>query len=149
MQNNIEGNFQKALRKLNTRLAPYIMSSVKCILINLIVELQFTFCPLNMCYYRSLNNKINRLNEWCLGVVQPDNSQISKVSKNAHKRKVCLFSTSKYQISSNWNIWRLQSYKFSYIEKIVYRSTALPINPFHATDLFFCFYVRDQLYEIG
>ena len=69
---HIEDIFQKASHELNAlaRLAPYIGTSKKRILMNTFFKTQFNYCPLVwMSCYRSLNTKINRLHERCLQIV--------------------------------------------------------------------------------
>ena len=66
---------QKASKKLNAlaRLAPYMGTTKKRILMNAFFKSQFNYCPLVwMCCNRSLNTKINRLHEQCLRIVYDD-----------------------------------------------------------------------------
>ena len=59
-------------QKLNAfaRLAPYMKTTKKRILMNAFFKLQINYCPLVwMCCNRSLNTKINRLHERCLRIV--------------------------------------------------------------------------------
>ena len=63
---HIEDICQKASKKLNAlaRLTPYMRTTKKCILMNAFFNSQCNYCPLVwMCCNRSLNNKINRLQE--------------------------------------------------------------------------------------
>ena len=69
---HIEDICQKASQKLNTlaRLAPYMETSKKRILMNPFFKSQFNYCPLVwMCCNRSLNTKIDQLHERCLRIV--------------------------------------------------------------------------------
>ena len=66
---HIEDICQKASQKINAlaRLAPYMGTTKKRIIMNTFFKSQFNYCPLVwMCCNRSLNNKINRLHERCL-----------------------------------------------------------------------------------
>ena len=72
---HIEDICQKASQKLNAlaRLAPYMGTNKKRILINAFFKLQFNYCPfVLMCCKRSLNTKINRLHEQCLRIIYND-----------------------------------------------------------------------------
>ena len=72
---HIEDICQKASKKLNAlaRLAPYMGTTKKRILMNAFFKSQFNYCPLVwMCCNRSLNTKINRLHERCLRIVYND-----------------------------------------------------------------------------
>ena len=72
---HIEDICQKASQKLNVlaRLAPYIGTTKKRILMNAFFKSQFNYCPLVwMCCNRSLNNKISLLYERCLRIVYND-----------------------------------------------------------------------------
>ena len=69
---HIEDICQKASQKLNAlaRLAPYMGTTGKVILMNAFFKSEFNYCPLVwMCCNRSLNTKINRLHERCLRIV--------------------------------------------------------------------------------
>ena len=71
---NIEDICQKASQKLNAlaKLAPYMGTTKKRILIKAFFKSQFN-CPLVwMCCNRFLNTKINRLHERCLWIVYND-----------------------------------------------------------------------------
>ena len=77
---HIEDICQKASQKLNAlaRLAPYMGTTKKHILMNAFFKSQFNYCPLVwMCCNRSLNTKINRLQERCLRIVYNDKKSIS------------------------------------------------------------------------
>ena len=66
---HIEDICQKASKKLNAlaRLAPYMRTTKKRILMNAFFNSHCNYCPLVwMCCNRSLNTKINRLHERCL-----------------------------------------------------------------------------------
>ena len=70
----IEDICQKASQKLNAlaKLAPYMGTTKKRILMKAFFKSQFT-CPLvRMCCNRFLNTKINRLHERCLWIVYND-----------------------------------------------------------------------------
>ena len=72
---HIEYICQEALQKINAlaRLAPYMGTTKKRIIMNTFFKSQFNYCPLVwMCYNRSLNTKINRLHEQCLRIVYND-----------------------------------------------------------------------------
>ena len=75
LNKDIKGLCQKASQKLNalSRLAPYMETAKKHILINAFLKSKFNFCPLVwMCCNRSLNTKINRLHQRCLRIVYND-----------------------------------------------------------------------------
>ena len=66
---------QKVSQKINAlaRLAPYMGTTKKRIIMNTFFKSQFNYCPLVwMCCNRSLNTKINRLHERCLRIVYND-----------------------------------------------------------------------------
>ena len=72
---HIEDICQKASQKINAlaRLAPYMGTTKKRIIMNAFFKSQFNYCPLVwMCCNRSLNTKINRLHERCLRIVYND-----------------------------------------------------------------------------
>ena len=72
---HIEAICQKASQKINAlaRLAPYMGTTKKRIIMNTFFKSQFNYCPLVwMCCNRSLNTKINRLHERCLRIVHND-----------------------------------------------------------------------------
>ena len=72
---HIEDICQKASQKINAlaRLAPYMGTTKKRIIMNTFFKSQFNYCPLVwMCCNRSLNTKINRLHERCLRIVYND-----------------------------------------------------------------------------
>ena len=59
----------------------------KRILINLFFKSQFNYFPLIwMCCNRSLNNKTNRLHEWCLRIVYRDKK--NKILQNLPKEMI-------------------------------------------------------------
>ena len=65
----------------------------KRILMNAFFKSQFNYCPLIWMRYNCyLNNKINRLHERC---------RVLCTTLKNRKRSFCLYSPSKYQISSN------------------------------------------------
>ena len=77
---HIEDISQKASQKINAlaRLAPYVGTTKKRIIMNTFFKSQFNYCPLVwMCCNRSLNTKINRLQERCLRIVYNDKKSIS------------------------------------------------------------------------
>ena len=66
---------QKVSQKLNTlaKLAPYMGTTKKSILMNVFFKSQFNYFQLVwMCCNRSLNTKINRLHDSCLWIVYND-----------------------------------------------------------------------------
>ena len=72
---HIEDICQKASQKINAlaRLAPYMGTTKKRIIMNTFFKSQFNYCPLVwMCCNRSLDTKINRLHERCLRIVYND-----------------------------------------------------------------------------
>ena len=72
---HIEAICQKASQKINAlaRLAPYMGTTKKRIIMNAFFKSQFNYCPLVwMCCNRSLNTKINRLHDSCLWIVYND-----------------------------------------------------------------------------
>ena len=72
---HIENIFQKANRKLNAlaRVTNYMELPKRRILMNAFFKAQFNYCPVIWMFHsRSLNNKINRLHEHCLGVIYND-----------------------------------------------------------------------------
>ena len=69
---HIEDIYQKELQKLNAfaRLALYMGTTKKHILLNAFFKSRFNYCPLVcMCCNRSLKTKINRVHERCLQIV--------------------------------------------------------------------------------
>ena len=71
----IEDICQKASHKFNpfARLAPYMETTKKRILMNELFMSQFNYCPLVWMYCnRSWNTKINRLHERCLRIAYND-----------------------------------------------------------------------------
>ena len=69
---HIEDICQKASQKINAlaRLAPYMGTTKKRIIMNTFFKPQFNYWPLVwMCCNKSLNTKINRLHERCLWIV--------------------------------------------------------------------------------
>ena len=72
---HIEDICKKASQKINAlaRLAPYMGTTKKRIIMNTFFKSQFNYCPLVwMCCNRSLNTKIIRLHEPCLRIVYND-----------------------------------------------------------------------------
>ena len=72
---NIENICQKANRRLNAlaRVTYYMELPKRRILMNAFFKPQFNYCPVVwMFHFRSLNNKINRLNERCLRIIYND-----------------------------------------------------------------------------
>ena len=71
----IEDIWQKVSQKSNAlaKLAPYMATTKRRILVNAFFKSQFNYFPLVwMCCNRSLNTKINRLHERCLWIVYND-----------------------------------------------------------------------------
>ena len=69
---HIEGICEKTSKKINAlaRLAPYMGTTKKRIIMDTFFKSQFNYCPsVWMCCNRSLNTKINRLDERCLQIV--------------------------------------------------------------------------------
>ena len=113
---DIKGLCQKASQKLNAlaRLAPYMETTKKRILINAYLKSQFNFCPLVwMCCNRSLNTKINRLHERCLRIVYNDkksnvnallvkDGSTSIHHQNLQKLAVKMFEVSERFVSRNF-----------------------------------------------
>ena len=72
---HLNGIIKKASRKINalSRIAPYMNIAKRRLLMNSFFASQFNYCPLVwMCHHRSVNNKINRLQERCLRIVYSD-----------------------------------------------------------------------------
>ena len=72
---HIQDICQKASQKINAlaRLAPYMGTTKKRIIMNTFLKSQFNDCPLvGMCCNRSLKTKINRLHEQCFRIVYND-----------------------------------------------------------------------------
>ena len=68
---------KKASKKFHalSRVASYMNISERRILMNEFYKSQLSYCPLVwMCYNRTDNGKINRINERCLGVIHSDKS---------------------------------------------------------------------------
>ena len=106
---HIEDICQKTSQKINTlaRLAPYIGTTKKRIIMNAFLRSQFNYYPLVlMCCNRSLKTKINWLHERCLRIVYYDKKsnfnklliKIGSVSihhQNLHKLAVEMFKVSR------------------------------------------------------
>ena len=72
---HIEGICEKASKKINAlaRLAPYMGTTKKRIIMNTFFKSQFNYCPsVRMCCNRSLTTKINWLHKRCLQIVDND-----------------------------------------------------------------------------
>ena len=72
---HLDGIIKKASRKINalSRITPFINISKKRILVNSFFNLQFNYCPLVWMFHsRSINNKINSLQERVLRIVYND-----------------------------------------------------------------------------
>ena len=72
---HIEIISQKANRKLNViaRVRNYMELPKRRILMNTFFKVQFYYCPaVWIFYFRSLNNRINRLHEHCLRIIYND-----------------------------------------------------------------------------
>ena len=72
---HIENIYQKPNRKLNAlaRMTNYMELPEKCTLMNAFFKAQFNYCPVIWIFHsRSLNNKINRLQERCLRIIYND-----------------------------------------------------------------------------
>ena len=66
---------KKAGAKLNalTRVAQYMNTEKKHLIVNVFFPPQFNYCPLTLMFHsRSLNHKMNRLHERCLCVIDND-----------------------------------------------------------------------------
>ena len=71
----IENIYQKPNRKLNAlaRMTNYMELPEKRTLMNAFFKAQFNYCPVIWIFHsRSLNNKINRLQERCLRIIYND-----------------------------------------------------------------------------
>ena len=88
---------RKVSQKLKaiTRLAPYIRTTKKCILMNAFFKSQFNFCQLVWIHCnRSLNTKIYRLHERCLWIVYNDKKSnfnellVKDVSISTHQKNL-------------------------------------------------------------
>ena len=72
---HIQDICQKASQKISAlaKLAPYMGTTEKLIIMNTFLKSQFNDCPLvGMCCNRSLKTKINRLHEQCFQMVYND-----------------------------------------------------------------------------
>ena len=79
---HIEDICQKASQKINAlaRLAPYMGTTKKRIIMNTFFKSQFNYCPLVwMCCNRSLNTKINRLHKRCLQIYNDKKSNFNEL----------------------------------------------------------------------
>ena len=106
---HIEDTCQKASQKINAlaRLAPYMGTTKKRIIMNTFFKSQFNYCPLVwMCCNRSLNTSINRQHERCLCIVYNDkkstfngllvkDSYVSIHHQNLQKLVVKMFKVSR------------------------------------------------------
>ena len=74
-QSHIDKIYKKVSLKLNaiSRITPYMDFNKKRLAVNAFFSSQFNYCPLMwMCYNRTYNNKINRLHERCLRMINND-----------------------------------------------------------------------------
>lgn len=88
-----------------SRIAPYMNLQQKNILMNAFFNSQFNYCPLIwMCHSRTMNNKINRLNERCLRIIYCDHlsSFNSLLQKNntvtIHHRNIQYLAIEMYKV---------------------------------------------------
>ena len=90
------------------RVTPYMVIAKKRILMNAFLTLEFSYCSLVwMCYSRTNNSKINRLNERCLRIVY-NNKQSSfnellekDGSVSIHMRNIQIVATEMYKRINN------------------------------------------------
>ena len=108
MNAHVEDICKKASRKVHAlaRVTPYTTVSKRRILMNTFFRSQFSYCPLEwMCHSRTLNNKINRLHEWCLRIVYNDklssfqNLLDKSRSVSVHTRNLQTFAVEMYKVS--------------------------------------------------
>ena len=72
---HLENILKKASKKVHVlaRITPYMSLSKRKLLMNSFFTSQFNYCSLTwMCHSRTMNNKINRLHEWCLRIEHSD-----------------------------------------------------------------------------
>ena len=72
---HLENILKKASKNVHVlaRITPYMSIPKRKLLMNSFFTSQFNYCPLAwMCHSRTMNNKINRLNERCLRIVHSD-----------------------------------------------------------------------------
>ena len=116
IDNNITFNehlnhiIDKASHKINplSGVAPYMNESQKRILMNLIFWSQFSYCPLAWMFHsRTLNNKINRLQERCLRIVYNDekstyeNLLVRDRSVSGHVRNLQILAIEMFKVHSD------------------------------------------------
>ena len=103
---------QKVSQKINAlaRLAPYMGTTKKRIIMNTFFKSQFNYCPLVwMCCNRSLNTKINRLQERCLWIVYNDQKSnfdellVKDGSVSIHHQNLPKLAVEMFKVSSSLN----------------------------------------------
>ena len=98
---------KKAGAKLNplTRVAQYMNTEKKRLIMNAFFSSQFDYCPLTWMFHnRSLNHKINRLHERCLRVIYNDgHSSYDELlnldnSVSIHHRNLQILATEMFRV---------------------------------------------------
>ena len=101
---------KKASRKISAlaRFTPYMGIAKKRILLNAFFTSQFSYCSLvSMCHSRTNNNKINRLHERCLRLINNDKqSSFDELlqkddSVSIHMRNIQILATEMYKLINN------------------------------------------------
>ena len=107
---HLENILQKASKKVDVlaRITPYMSILKRKLLMNSFFTSQFNYCPLAwMCHSRTMNNKINRLNERCLRIVHSDKtSSYEKLLKKdgsvtIHTRNLQTLATEMFEVYNN------------------------------------------------
>ena len=95
----------KAKLKALGRIASFINMNKKKVLVKYFFMVQFSYCPLIWMFHcRTLNSKINKLHERCLGIVYSDNTSSfeglleSENSVSVHHQNIQVLATEFYKI---------------------------------------------------
>ena len=110
---HLDGIIKKASSKINalSRITPFMNISRKCILMNSISNLQFSYCPLVLMFHScSVNNKINGLHERVLRIVYNDfKSSFENILEkdgtvSIHVKNLQKLATEMFKISKNFSV---------------------------------------------
>ena len=110
---HLDGIIKKASRKINalSRITPFINISKRRILMNSFFNSQFNYCPLVWMFHsRSINNKINCLQERVLRVVYNDfkssfgNLLEKDGTVSMHAKNLQKLATEIFKISKNFSV---------------------------------------------
>ena len=145
-------NTSKKLKAL-ARLAPYIGTTKKRILMNASFKSQFNYCLLVwMCWNRSLNTRINRLHERCFRIIYNDkNSNFNELlvkdgSAFIHHQNLQKLAVEMFKVS--WDLSpKIVNELFQFREQIPYELRQRP--QFQIPRLIQFFVVQKALYFLS